>query len=101
MQSRLSVFSSTSSKKIHIVTPDSPRSSFSNIHNISSPDFKRRSIYISDPGYRKISAFAADPENSKNITAATKHSIYRSADGGITWKSIPISVINKRNYIMN
>ncbi len=67
--------------------------------NISSPDFKRRSIYINDSGYRKISAFAVDPENGKNITAATKHSIYRSIDGGITWKIIPLSSLNKRNYI--
>jgi len=67
--------------------------------NISSPDFKRRSIYNSDSGYRKISAFAADPDNRKNIAAATKHSIYRSTDGGTTWKSVSLNGLNKRNYI--
>ncbi len=67
--------------------------------NISSPEFKRKSIYNSDPGYRKISAFSADPDNSQNITAATKHSLYRSTDGGVQWKSIPLNGLNKRNYI--
>ncbi|HNX24233.1 MAG TPA: putative glycoside hydrolase [Spirochaetota bacterium] len=67
--------------------------------NISSPDFKRRSIYDKNPGYRKISAFTADPENSKNLAVATKHSIYRSIDGGSTWKSISLNGLNKRNYI--
>lgn len=67
--------------------------------NISSPDFKRRSIYSSDSGYRKISAFAADPDNRQNIAAATKHSIYRSTDGGRIWKSLSLNGLNKRNYI--
>ncbi len=67
--------------------------------NICSPDFKRRSIYNTDPGYRKISAFAVDPDNSNNIAAATKHSIYRSTDGGITWKGISLNGLNKRNYV--
>ncbi len=67
--------------------------------NISSPDFKRRSIYYKEPGYRKISAFAVDPENSANICAATKHTIYRSADGGTTWEKIPMNGLNKIYYI--
>ncbi len=67
--------------------------------NISSPDFKRRSIYTADPGYRKISAFAVDPDDGKNLVLATKHSLYRSVDGGINWKKIPLSGLNKRNYI--
>jgi len=67
--------------------------------NISSPEFKRKSIYNKYPGYRKISAFSVDPENTNNIAAATKHSIFRSKDGGKTWNSIPLSGLNKRNYI--
>ena len=67
--------------------------------NISSPDFKRRSIYSSDPGYRKISAFSADPDNSKNIAVATKHTVYRSQDSGTTWKSISLNGLNKKNYV--
>ncbi|MCL2155560.1 MAG: putative glycoside hydrolase [Leptospirales bacterium] len=66
--------------------------------NISPDEFKRRSIYRKNDGYRKISAFAVDLENSKNLAAATKHSIYRSTDGGDTWKSIN-SLDNKKNYI--
>ena len=67
--------------------------------NISSPEFRRRSIYDVDPGYRKISAFSIDPANSKNIALATKHSLFRSVDGGNSWKNIPLSSLNKRNYI--
>ena len=67
--------------------------------NISSPDFKRRSIYLKEPGYRKISAFSVDPDNSKNLAVATKHSIYRSIDGGRTWTNISLNGLNKRNYV--
>ena len=67
--------------------------------NISSPDFKRRSIYYNEPEYRKISAFAVDPENNSNISVATKHTIYRSTDGGTTWKSIAMNGLNKLYYI--
>ncbi len=67
--------------------------------NISSSMFKRRSIYEQDAGYRKISAFAADPGNADNIAAATKHSIYRSADGGRSWNEIPMTGIKSLDYI--
>ena len=68
--------------------------------NISPDEFKRRSIYNKDAGYRKISAFSADLEDSKNIVAATKHSIYRSTDAGNTWKYITLTGLdNKKNYI--
>jgi hypothetical protein len=67
--------------------------------NISSDEFKRRSIYKNE-GYRKISAFSVDPEDSKNLVAATKHSIYRSTDGGNIWKKIILNGLdNKKNYI--
>lgn len=68
-------------------------------NNLCSSDFKRRSIYNENPGYRKISAFSADPDNNMNIVAATKHSIYRSTDGGKTWNKISLNGLNKRNYI--
>ena len=68
--------------------------------NICSDEFKRRSIYNKNAGYRKVSAFAVDIEDSKNIAAATKHSIYRSTDGGNTWKNVTLHGLdNKRNYI--
>jgi hypothetical protein len=68
--------------------------------NICSDEFKRRSIYNKNSGYRKISAFAVDLEDSKNLTAATKHSIYRSTDGGNIWRKITLTGLdNNRNYI--
>ena len=68
--------------------------------NISSPLFKRRSIYDKNPGVRKISAFAADPDNPQYLVAATKHSIYKSQDGGNSWNEVPLNGFNnKRNYI--
>ena len=68
--------------------------------NICPDEFKRRSIYNKDAGYRKISAFSADSEDGKNLAAATKHSIYRSTDGGNRWKKITLTGLdNNRNYI--
>jgi len=68
--------------------------------NICPDEFKRRSIYNKNAGYRKISAFSVDLEDSKNLAAATKHSIYRSTDGGNIWKEITLNGLdNKKNYI--
>lgn len=67
--------------------------------SLNSRLFKRRSIYEKDPGYRKISAFAADPENENNLVIATKHSIYRSLDAGLNWAEVPLNGFNRRNYI--
>ena len=68
--------------------------------NISPDEFKRRSIYNKSTGYRKVSAFSVDLQDSKNLAAATKHSIYRSTDGGNTWKSVTLTGLdNKKNYI--
>ena len=66
---------------------------------INSTDFRKRSIYYKNAGFRKISAFAVDSMNSKNIVTATKHSIYQSLDAGKLWKKIPMRGLNKRNYI--
>ena len=67
--------------------------------SLNSQMFKRRSIYDKEPGFRKISAFAADPEDEKNIVIATKHSIYRSSDAGLNWAEVPLNGLNRRNYI--
>ncbi|HPS56505.1 MAG TPA: putative glycoside hydrolase [Spirochaetota bacterium] len=67
--------------------------------SLNSQQFKRRSIYDKEPGFRKISAFAADPEDENNIAVATKHSIYRSPDAGLNWTEIPLNGLNRRNYI--
>ena len=67
--------------------------------SLNSSLFRRRSIYDKNPGYRKISAFAADPSNENTIVIATKHSIYRSDDAGINWSEIQLTGFNRRNYI--
>jgi len=67
--------------------------------NISSTDFKRKSIYNSESGYRKISAFSVDSKDTNNIALATKHSIYRSTNSGKTWKNVPLNGLNRKNYI--
>lgn len=67
--------------------------------NISSDDFRRRSIYSKNAGYRKISAFAIDPADSRNLVTATKHTIYRSRDRGASWQKLPMSGLNRRSYI--
>ncbi len=67
--------------------------------DINSSDFRRRSIYNKDAGYRKISAFSVDPENRDNLLLATKHTLYRSRDGGKKWEKVPMKGFNKRNYI--
>ena len=67
--------------------------------NISSDKFMRRSIYSKNPGYRKISAFAVDPDNGESLVLATKHTIYRSPDKGKTWLEVPMKGLNGRNYI--
>lgn len=66
---------------------------------VSSPDFLRRSIYFTDTEYRKISAFAVDKKNPLNIALATKHSIYRSIDGGQNWELLSLAGLDTRNYI--
>jgi hypothetical protein len=64
-----------------------------------SHDFRIRSQYSASPGYRKISAFAVDPSNPLNILLATKHTLYRSRDGGKTWSLLSMKGLNNRNYI--
>lgn len=67
--------------------------------NISSPDFKTRSIYSDATEYRKISAFNHDPDNPDSLVIATKHTIYRSGNRGDTWEKLPRTGLHERNYI--
>lgn len=67
--------------------------------NISSDDFKTRSIYMEENGYRTISAFNYDRENPQSIVVATKHNIYHSPDNGKTWKKLTQNGLHERNYI--
>jgi len=67
--------------------------------SVSSADFRRRSQYLQGPGFRKISAFSADPSSPEIITLATKHDIYVSRDSGTTWSKATQKGIGNRNYI--
>ncbi len=66
---------------------------------LNDKDFMRRSIYSSNPGYRKISAFAIDPADSSSLVLATKHTIYKSRDRGKSWQKLQATVLNRRSYI--
>jgi hypothetical protein len=67
--------------------------------NISSPEFKRRTLSGLDAGYRKISALAFDKNNPLNIALATKHNIYTSKDGGTSWNKLNNTAFGTRNYV--
>lgn len=67
--------------------------------NINSDDFKSRSIYKENRGYRTISAFSYDSENPESIVIATKHNIYHSLNSGKTWKKLTQTGLHERNYI--
>ena len=66
---------------------------------LNDKDFRRRSIYSSNPGYRKISAFAIDPSDSSNLALATKHTIYRSRNRGESWQKLSVNGLSRRSYI--
>ncbi len=67
--------------------------------NISSDEFRTRSIYRNDSGYRTISAFNYDRKNPDSIVIATKHNIYHSSDKGETWEKVTQRGLHERNYI--
>lgn len=67
--------------------------------SLNSEDFRRRSIYSKNPGNRKISAFAVDPDDSSNLALATKHTVYRSRDRGKSWVKIKAKGLNSRSYV--
>lgn len=67
--------------------------------NISSDDFRKRSIYQENSGYRTISAFNYDRKNPDSIVVATKHNIYHSLNRGKTWVKLTRRGLHERNYI--
>jgi len=67
--------------------------------NISPGEFRARTVHPIYKGYRKISAFAANPDMPGNIAAATKHDIYLSSDGGTTWKALPLNGDFRKNQV--
>ncbi|PKL38988.1 MAG: hypothetical protein CVV44_08960 [Spirochaetae bacterium HGW-Spirochaetae-1] len=67
--------------------------------SMNSDNFLIRSQYGTPKGYRKISAFSVDPDNAANIIMATKHTVYRSKDGGKHWSRISAHGLHERNYI--
>jgi len=67
--------------------------------DLNDGDFRRRSIYSSNAGYRKISAFAVDPFDRESLVLATKHSVYKSRDRGKTWQKLLVNGLNRRSYI--
>ncbi|MCX7679610.1 MAG: hypothetical protein N2316_10380 [Spirochaetes bacterium] len=58
-----------------------------------------RSVHKGEPlRVRKISAFAVHPENINALAVATKHALYRSNDGGVTWNEFSIPAQWRKHY---
>lgn len=68
-------------------------------HSINSNDFRKRSQFFPNAGFRKISAFAIDPLKPERLALATKHTLYMSENNGDTWKRINTQGLHRRNYI--
>jgi len=67
--------------------------------DISFPGLRRRSLYTDTSSYRKISAMAVDAFDSRHIVIATKHSMYESNDGGLSWHGKSVGNGFQRHYI--
>jgi len=67
--------------------------------NISSADWNTRSIYNNNAGLRKISSFTVSHTNPDILACATKHTLYRSYDGGTSWKKVSMSGLPSNVYI--
>jgi len=67
--------------------------------NINSPEFFERSTYRREKRYRKISAFSVSDHNTDILMLATKHTLFLSRDGGLTWKAMPLRGLRNSKYI--
>ncbi|HDP81042.1 MAG TPA: hypothetical protein ENN21_09400 [Spirochaetes bacterium] len=56
--------------------------------SLNTDAFRSRSLTAPDGAMRTISAFAADPSDPRRLLAATKHSLYKSDDGGRHWSAL-------------
>lgn len=65
--------------------------------NISSEDFKRRTILKDVNEYRKISAIHANIDGK--LLLSTKHRIYSSTDDGKTWESVSLKGLTDWKYV--
>src|SRR6056297_1878462 len=67
--------------------------------NISSADWNTRSIYNKTAGLRKISSFTVSSSNPDLLACATKHTLYRSYNGGTSWKKVSMRGLPSNVYI--
>ncbi len=67
--------------------------------NISSDDWNTRSIYQNTTGFRKISTFTVSHTNPDILACATKHTLYRSHNGGRSWKKVSMRGLPSNAYI--
>ncbi len=67
--------------------------------NISSADWNIRSIYNKNAGFRKISTFTVSNTDPAILACATKHTLYRSYDGGRSWKKVSTRGLPSNVYI--
>jgi len=65
--------------------------------DISSQVLKRRTQLEGVNEYRQVSAFCIDPADNSKLYLATKHTLYKSADGGKNWQKINVAE-NRNSY---
>jgi len=69
-------------------------------HSLNSPEFRLRTTVLKDGRFRKITAFSVSRADPTRMSLATKHSIYRSRDGGRIWSSVKTGhELPSRHYI--
>ena len=67
--------------------------------NISSNDWKERSIYGKTNNYRKVSALAVSNTDPRLLACATKHTLYMSRDEGRSWNTVSMRGLPPNVYI--
>lgn len=68
--------------------------------SLNSPKFRLRTTVLTDGRFRKITAVSVSGNNPSLISLATKHSIYRSRDGGKKWSRVVTGrQLPSRHYI--
>ncbi|MDY6935931.1 MAG: putative glycoside hydrolase [Spirochaetota bacterium] len=90
-------------KNLYLITGNSGIFRFENQEyrwkDLNTPDFLARYGLSNNTEYRKISAIDIDDDNPDVMVLATKHTIFKTIDGGKGWGIVSMNGLKKRNYI--